>query len=72
MTVVAKVHRDYLGIVIAQIKKANGVKVLTGIHPESQIQSLCITSRLKEDLLHILNQIDEMGYLCFEYRICGR
>lgn len=72
MTVLAKVHREYLGIVIAQLRKANGVKILTGIHPDAQIQSLCITSRLKDDLLHILKKIDAMGYLCFEYKVCGK
>lgn len=70
MVVYAKVQRDYLGVVIAQIKKANGVKVAMGIHPEAQDQALCIKSRMKEDLLYILREIDENGYPGFSYKVC--
>lgn len=70
MTVYARVARNYVGIVIAQLKKANGVKILRGVDPKAQLQELCITSRMRADLTYILEDIDSMGYPMFEYKIC--
>lgn len=70
MTAYVKVHREYLGIVISQLKKVNGVKILQGIDPDKILQELCVSSRLSEDLRYRLDQIDQNGYLMFSYRIC--
>lgn len=70
MTAYVKVHKNYLGIVLAQLKKANGVRIRRGLNPNTDIQELCVESRLRADLTHILEQIDSMGYLLFSYKVC--
>lgn len=70
MTAYVKVHREYLGIVLSQLKKANGARIRRGLDPNAVVQELCVESRLRADLTHILDQIDSMGYLLFSYKIC--